>query len=171
MWGKPDALSTIRVEFGGRAGHDRDAVGLHLFDQRPDVLQDALVAHAQHYEQAGRISGTIRIDNEMFNFSGHGQRDHSWGVRDTRVPTHWRWFSCQFGEDLCLNATRVETLAFRSYGGYVYHRFEIRGEAKINVPINAPTEETVVVANEACMRYQWQDRTTLGISEFMGQLR
>ena len=166
-----------------------------------------LMGRAQHYEQAGRICGTIRIDEDVFDFSGHGQRDHSWGVRDMRVPTHWRWFSCQFGEDLCFNATRVETLAFRVYGGYVYNegrsemlrswsydvdwdttrrwarrlrldletesgrRFEIQGEAMINVPINAPTEETVVVVNEACMRYRWQDRTTLGISEFMGHLR
>jgi hypothetical protein len=76
---------------------------------------------AQHYEHAGRISGTIKVDGETYDISGCGQRDHSWGVRDMRVPNVWRWFSCQFGDELCFNATEVKLLAFRVSGGYVYH--------------------------------------------------
>jgi len=80
-----------------------------------------VMSGAQHYEHAGRISGTIRIGNEAYDFTGYGQRDHSWGVRDMRVPATWRWFSCQFAEELCFNATEVSLLAFRVSGGYVYH--------------------------------------------------
>ena len=76
---------------------------------------------AQHYEHAGRISGTIKIDGETSDINGYGQRDHSWGVRDMRVPNAWRWFSCQFADELCFNATEVKLLAFRVSGGYVYH--------------------------------------------------
>lgn len=80
-----------------------------------------VMSGARHYEHAGRISGTIRIEDEVHDIGGYGQRDHSWGVRDMRVPTAWRWFSCQFADELCFNATEVNLLAFRVSGGYVYH--------------------------------------------------
>jgi len=76
---------------------------------------------AQHYEHAGRIEGAMRIEGTAHAVHGFGQRDHSWGVRDMRVPTNWRWFSGQFGDELCFNATKVEVLALRASGGYVYH--------------------------------------------------
>ena len=76
---------------------------------------------AQHYEHAGRIEGTVRIDGEAYDVKGFGQRDHSWGVRDMRVPANWRWFSGQFGDQLCFNAIKVEVLGLRASGGYVYH--------------------------------------------------
>jgi len=75
---------------------------------------------AHHYEQAVVVSGTVTIDGKVHPVSGMGQRDHSWGVRDMRVPTNWRWFSCQFGQELCFNATRVEVLGIEAVGGYAY---------------------------------------------------
>jgi hypothetical protein len=75
---------------------------------------------AQHYEHAGRIAGTVRIDGEAHDVTGFGQRDHSWGVRDMRVPANWRWFSGQLGDALCFNAIKVEVLGLRASGGYVY---------------------------------------------------
>jgi len=77
---------------------------------------------AQHYEHAGRVSGAIEIDGERHSFDGFGQRDHSWGVRDMRVPSNWRWFSGQFQGEMCFNAIKVEILAFRASGGYVFHK-------------------------------------------------
>jgi len=43
-------------------------------------------------------------------------------VRDMRVPTNWRWFSGQFKDELCFNAIKVEVLALRASGGYIYHQ-------------------------------------------------
>ncbi len=80
---------------------------------------------AQHYEHAGRIEGSVSVDGEMSAFEGFGQRDRSWGVRDKRVPTNWRWFSGQFGDRLCFNAIKVEVLGFRASGGYVYNEGRI----------------------------------------------
>lgn len=76
---------------------------------------------ASHYEQAGRIQGTLEIDGESVAITGFGQRDHSWGVRDMRVPANWRWLSCQFGGTFCFNATQVDVLALRVAGGYIFH--------------------------------------------------
>ncbi len=80
---------------------------------------------ANHYEQAGQIEGSITVDDEVFKIKGYGQRDHSWGVRDMRVPSNWRWLSCQFGDTLCFNAIQVDVLALRVSGGYVYHEGQL----------------------------------------------
>jgi len=85
---------------------------------------------AQHYEHAGRIEGEVRIDGQAHEVRGFGQRDHSWGVRDMRVPTNWRWFSGQLGDELCFNATKVEVLGLRASGGYVYHDGTIEALAR-----------------------------------------
>jgi hypothetical protein len=84
---------------------------------------------AQHYEHAGRIAGEVRIDGATHEISGLGQRDHSWGVRDMRVPTNWRWFCGQLGEELCFNAIKVEVLGLRASGGYVYHDGQVEALA------------------------------------------
>jgi hypothetical protein len=78
-----------------------------------------------HYEQAGRVQGSIEVDGQTFALDGFGQRDHSWGVRDMRVPANWRWLSCQFGETLCFNAIQVDVLALRVSGGYVFHQGQL----------------------------------------------
>ncbi|MEM7433810.1 MAG: hypothetical protein AAF436_01570 [Myxococcota bacterium] len=76
---------------------------------------------AHHYEQATRVRGTVRLDGELSTLDGSGQRDHSWGVRDMRVPARWRWLSCQFGDALCFNAVQVDVLAMRVQSGFVLH--------------------------------------------------
>jgi hypothetical protein len=84
---------------------------------------------ARHYEQAGSVVGTIKVDGETTDFTGSGQRDHSWGVRDWKVATRWRWFVCQFGEEMAFNAARVELLGFQAVGGYVWHKGKCSGLA------------------------------------------
>jgi hypothetical protein len=76
---------------------------------------------AHHYEQSGRVRGTATLDGKPSDIHGFGQRDHSWGVRDMRAPSSWRWLSCQFGEDFCFNATQVDVLGMRVQGGFVFH--------------------------------------------------
>lgn len=76
---------------------------------------------AHHYEQSARVRGTVTLDGAVHMLEGLGQRDRSWGVRDMRVPSGWRWLSCQFGEELCFNATEVDVLALRVQGGFVLH--------------------------------------------------
>lgn len=94
----------------------------HLVPAVRKALLIRAMSGAQHYEHAGRVEGTISIDGERHDFTGFGQRDHSWGVRDMRVPANWRWFSGQFEDEMCFNAIKVEVLGMRASGGYVYHR-------------------------------------------------
>jgi hypothetical protein len=94
----------------------------HLGPAMRKVALLRTMSGAEHYEHAGRVDGRITVDGQTHEFTGFGQRDHSWGVRDMRVPASWRWFSCQFKDEMCFNAIRVEVLGIRASGGYVYHQ-------------------------------------------------
>lgn len=83
-----------------------------------DLRQVAVVSGA-HYEQPGRISGTIRIRDEEFPFRGSGQRDHSWGIRDWSAPRLWTWLTCQFEGELAFNLTRVAIASVDLFFGFV----------------------------------------------------
>lgn len=45
-----------------------------------------------HYEQPGSVAGVLEVDGRRHPVSGHGVRDHSWGVRDWQRVPYWRWF-------------------------------------------------------------------------------
>jgi hypothetical protein len=74
---------------------------------------------SEHYEQAMRVKGSIRIGNREIPFDGSGHRDHSWGVRDWAAPRLWTWLTCQFGEELAFNLSRVAIASVDIYNGFV----------------------------------------------------
>jgi hypothetical protein len=74
---------------------------------------------SEHYEQACRVSGTIRIGNRDIPFSGSGHRDHSWGPRDWAAPRLWTWLTCQFGEEMAFNLSRVAIASVDIMSGFV----------------------------------------------------
>jgi hypothetical protein len=129
----------------------------------PGVRKLALLrtmSGAQHYEHAGWLEGSIRLDGELTRVAGFGQRDHSWGVRDMRVPTNWRWFSGQLGEELCFNAISVEVLGLRASGGYVYHRGRaeaLRGwsyRAELEAPQRGPKRVWLELVGHSGQRFE-----------------
>jgi len=83
-----------------------------------DLRQVAKVS-SEHYEQAGRITGTIKIEDEIIPFDGSGHRDHSWGLRDWAAPRLWTWLSCQFGDELSFNLSRVAIASVDILNGYI----------------------------------------------------
>jgi hypothetical protein len=83
-----------------------------------------------HFEQTGAVSGSIKIDDEVFVVNGHGVRDKSWGPRDwgagttvSKKPSEEssngtaqkvadegpspfvNWFSMNFGADLAMGGS------------------------------------------------------------------
>jgi hypothetical protein len=128
---KPEALTTQRVEV------DLEVEGMapcfNFKDSDPRALAEMLVqagtrlsdlrkvskVSSEHYEQAMRVSGTIRIGNREISFAGSGHRDHSWGVRDWAAPRLWTWLTCQFGEELAFNLSRVAIASVDIYNGFV----------------------------------------------------
>ncbi len=128
---KPEALTTQKVEV------DLEVEGMapcfNFKDSDPRALAEMLVragtrlsdlrnvskVSSDHYEQAMRANGVIRIGNREISFAGNGHRDHSWGVRDWAAPRLWTWLTCQFGEELAFNLSRVAIASVDIYNGFV----------------------------------------------------
>jgi len=83
-----------------------------VYDYRDNVdTLPASVATA-HYEQAGRVRGTVTIKGQPIQVDAVGHRDHSWGVRDWAGPANWKWITALFddgagGLRFALNAWEV----------------------------------------------------------------
>jgi hypothetical protein len=73
-------------------------------------------AFADRYEVPCRVAGTVVIDGVSTEFSGVGQRDHSWGERDWWAK-NWMWCAFHLNDGTRMHAVVVDDhgLAF----GYV----------------------------------------------------
>jgi len=87
-----------------------------------------------HFEQTGRVTGTIRLGDEQWDVNGYGVRDKSWGPRTWQAPSgkaaktsgpaaveqgcFLNWFSMNFGADLALGGAcgRTADDTFRGKG-------------------------------------------------------
>ncbi len=61
------------------------------------------------YEIPCRVSGTVSIGNEEFDFSGPGQRDHSWSARDWWT-VDWMWSGLHLEDGTHIHAVGIPTM-------------------------------------------------------------
>jgi hypothetical protein len=69
----------------------------------------------ERYEVPCRVSGTVRVGNEVIQFSGPGQRDHSWGSRDW-WGADWMWSAFHFEDGTHTHLVTTPTLPGRGIG-------------------------------------------------------
>ena len=87
-----------------------------------------------HFEQTGRVTGTIRLGDEQWDVNAYGVRDKSWGPRTWQAPSgtaakeggpaaveqgcFLNWFSMNFGAELALGGAcgRAADGTFRGKG-------------------------------------------------------
>lgn len=78
-----------------------------------------------HYEQALEASGTIvgkagRFEGRTYDFSGYGNRDHSWGWRDDFQFRHHHWICASFEDRYVQGSVMLETsFPEEKHGGFV----------------------------------------------------
>lgn len=58
------------------------------------------------YEIPSRVHGTIRVGDESIDFSGYGQRDHSWSARDWWSMS-WLWTTGRMTDGTAFHGTQV----------------------------------------------------------------
>jgi hypothetical protein len=69
------------------------------------------------YEVPCRVTGTLRVGDKEFSFSGPGQRDHSWGTRDW-FAIGWMWSAFHLEDGSHTHAVGIPDMP--GYGvGYV----------------------------------------------------
>jgi hypothetical protein len=78
---------------------------------------------ATRYEIPCRVSGTVRVGNEVIEFAGPGQRDHSWGSRDWWA-SDWMWSGLHLADGTHTHAVGVPQMP--GFGvGYVQKAGEL----------------------------------------------
>lgn len=105
--------------------HDNVTLNLRFESTTPTYIFPSLAAQStktpasDHYEQSGRVSGSITWQGKEKHISGTGQRDHSWGPRDWSGIGDWEWLSGQFESGWCFNFWAVGQGRERTVTGFV----------------------------------------------------
>jgi hypothetical protein len=87
-------------------------------DERSERISRKVAS--EHLEQFGRASGKLTVDGSVFDVSGLGERDHSWGVRDWNAPKMWIWLTAEFSESLAFNVTKLYVEEGEVAAGFVH---------------------------------------------------
>ncbi|MGQ0620148.1 MAG: DUF7064 domain-containing protein [Panacagrimonas sp.] len=109
------SLNSARAGIEARfeAAHPAYAYGFH-----PDGCPDW--AATNRTEQAGTVSGHIRVGDRKVAFNTTGARDHSWGTRDWQAPQHWKWLHAQAGPECCVHFWQIQARGRTDLRGYVF---------------------------------------------------
>jgi hypothetical protein len=94
--------------------------GLHdafSYHENPDGLPAWFAA--DRMEQTGRVAGVLRFGGREVRLDGLGHRDHSWGIRDWRLPQHWKWFVASTGSGTAVNGWIWVARGEWGFAGYV----------------------------------------------------
>lgn len=97
-----------------------------VYDYRDNAQTLPACVAMGHYEQAGRVRGTLTLGGRQYAVDALSHRDHSWGVRDWAGPAHWKWITalCDDGAGglrFALNAWEVLLKSGeRTLSGFVF---------------------------------------------------
>jgi len=88
----------------------------------PESLEIGKKTGDMHWEQIGKVTGTVKVGEETFEIDGCiGQRDHTHGIRDWTGIGNWFYFVIWFNENLALNPAAVVMDDGRiGAGGFIY---------------------------------------------------
>ncbi|HSZ37536.1 MAG TPA: hypothetical protein VK773_10635 [Acidimicrobiales bacterium] len=73
------------------------------------------------YEIPCTVRGSVTIDGETLEVDGHGQRDHSWGVRDWWA-FGWCWCSLRLDDGTRVHLADIRIPGMPSFFGYVQYQ-------------------------------------------------
>jgi hypothetical protein len=62
--------------------------------------------HTTRYEVPCRVDGSVRVAGRQVTVDGHGQRDHSWGLRDW-WSLSWLWAAGRFADGTAVHAVQA----------------------------------------------------------------
>ena len=75
---------------------------------------------SMHYEQFGKATGKIQIDEKDFEIEGLGERDLSIGIREWGSPKMWMWINSEFSDTEAFNITKLSVDEGDIDAGYFY---------------------------------------------------
>lgn len=118
-----DPLSEILQEFKVKMDVTWEALNPPMnYEECVDEKQAEMSSNvaSQHYEQFGKVSGMITVDEESFKIEGLGERDYSLGVREWGSPKMWMWINSEFSHKEAFNITKLSVDEGDIDAGYFY---------------------------------------------------
>jgi hypothetical protein len=96
-----------------------------------------------HYEQLGHVTGTVRVGDREWTFTGTGHRDHSRGPRDYRSVLDHAWVNCLFpsGRGFALYRMRLPDLSDGVALAGVYDGETLHPATVTSMPLLAETDD------------------------------
>ena len=83
----------------------------NVYDYRESISGDkeriAASVAQEHLKQVGKYTGKLTMGNRVYDVTGLGERDHSWGIREWSAPRMWVWITAQFDENFAFNLTKL----------------------------------------------------------------
>ncbi|MDL2326798.1 hypothetical protein LJC67_06950, partial [Bacteroidales bacterium OttesenSCG-928-A14] len=78
--------------------------------------------HQTHYEQAGKVKGTLRLDGETVEIDARAMRDHSFGKREWNYMDRHIWLTALLETGAIMNVNMVRYPAlYELQSGYYEH--------------------------------------------------
>ncbi|WP_187776400.1 DUF7064 domain-containing protein [Antrihabitans cavernicola] len=115
------------------------------------------------FEMPCRVTGTVRVGDELLTIDGPGQRDHSWGDRNW-WSMDWTWASAHLDDD-----TRMQTVELRVPGlpvaavGYEQHDGSLTEisatDTAYEIGGNRLPGRTQMTLDPTGSRYEWEPIT------------
>ena len=135
-----------------------------------------------HWEQIGKIEGTMKLDKETLNIHNTiGQRDHTHGVRDWTGVGNWLYYVVWFSENLCINPAAIVAEDGRiSSGGFIFQNGRnipiktirvINQEFRNNaVPISSKIEVTDALGRKHVLEGKARQTVPIPFTDSQGKL-
>ncbi|MDI6644143.1 MAG: hypothetical protein QME14_03720 [Methanobacteriaceae archaeon] len=113
---------------------------------------------SQHYEQFGRASGIIEINQQHYNIKGYGERDLSLGIREWGSPKIWMWINSQFSATEAFNITKLSVEEGDVDAGYFHinkkNRPLIKSDIKVEYSRGTPHKFNMKLYDKKGNEYQ-----------------
>jgi hypothetical protein len=164
-----DPMSKWRLRLGGRDEVDLTWTALHApFDFHAEAPDGAGLPPGfadAHFEQSGRVTGTVRMGGVTHAIDGLGQRDKSWGVRNWSSIEGWDWIPVLFGPDLTMNCTQLFSAGRVYPSGYIFHDGACHAVVELSVDYQwagyqVPRASRIVVTDVSGLRLEVHGQAT-----------
>ncbi len=113
---------------------------------------------SEHYEQFGKATGKIEIDDQAFDIDALGERDLSRGIRAWGSPKMWMWINAQFSQEEAFNITKLSVEEGDIDAGYFHtdsvNNALVKSDIDVEFSKGLPTSFSMVLKDKKDNPYE-----------------
>jgi len=113
---------------------------------------------SEHYEQFGKATGTVEVNEEIFEIEALGERDLSRGVREWGSPKMWMWINSEFSDEEAFNITKLSVDEGDIDAGFFYtnqvNEPLIKSDINLEFENGVPSKFKMILMDKKGSEYQ-----------------